>query len=172
MNGIFEKLYDMTAFSNIVAEPQFLVMYVIAFVLLYLGIKKQYEPLLLVPIAFGVLLANFPGGGMGVIQADENGMILVNGVMKNIWEMPLHDIAHELGLMNFVYYRWCGRTYGHLYHHQVGSASIGPDRDCRLFLYGIGSGYHSTGRSSFVYQEGAEYQYERAGEEVSIENGN
>ena len=44
MNGIFEKLYDMTAFSNIVAEPQFLVMYVIAFVLLYLGIKKQYEP--------------------------------------------------------------------------------------------------------------------------------
>lgn len=26
MNGIFEKLYDMTAFSNIVAEPQFLVM--------------------------------------------------------------------------------------------------------------------------------------------------
>ena len=70
MNGIFEKLYDMTAFSNIVAEPQFLVMYVIAFVLLYLGIKKQYEPLLLVPIAFGVLLANFPGGGMGVIQAD------------------------------------------------------------------------------------------------------
>ena len=43
MNGIFEKLYDMTAFSNIVAEPQFLVMYVIAFVLLYLGIKKQYE---------------------------------------------------------------------------------------------------------------------------------
>ena len=52
MNGIFEKLYDMTAFSNIVAEPQFLVMYVIAFVLLYLGIKKQYEPLLLVPISF------------------------------------------------------------------------------------------------------------------------
>ena len=24
--------------------------------------------------------------------------------MKNIWEMPLHDIAHELGLMNFIYY--------------------------------------------------------------------
>ena len=70
----------------------------------YLGIKKQYEPLLLVPIAFGVLLANFPGGDMGVIQADENGMVMINGVMKNIWEMPLHDIAHELGLMNFIYY--------------------------------------------------------------------
>ena len=52
MNEIFENLYDMTAFSNIIAEPQFLIMYAIAFVLLYLGIKKQYEPLLLVPIAF------------------------------------------------------------------------------------------------------------------------
>ena len=99
MNEIFENLYDMTAFSNIIAEPQFLIMYAIAFVLLYLGIKKQYEPLLLVPIAFGVLLANFPGGDMGVIQADENGMVMINGVMKNIWEMPLHDIAHELGIM-------------------------------------------------------------------------
>ena len=104
MNEIFENLYEMTAFSNIIAEPQFLIMYAIAFVLLYLGIKKQYEPLLLVPIAFGVLLANFPGGDMGVIQADENGLINVHGVMRNIWEMPLHDIAHELGLMNFIYY--------------------------------------------------------------------
>ena len=104
MNEIFQNLYEMTAFSNIIAEPQFLIMYAIAFILLYLGIKKQYEPLLLVPIAFGVLLANFPGGDMGVIQADENGMINVHGVMKNIWDMPLHDIAHELGLMNFIYY--------------------------------------------------------------------
>lgn len=104
MNNIFDKLYDMTAFSNIIAEPQFLIMYAIAFILLYLGIKKEYEPLLLVPIAFGVLLANFPGGGMGVVQADQNGMVEVQGVMKSIWEMPLHEIANELGLMNFIYY--------------------------------------------------------------------
>ena len=71
MEDIFAKLYDMTAFSNIIADPSFLVMYAIAFILLYLGIKKHYEPLLLVPIAFGVLIANFPGGDMGVIQADE-----------------------------------------------------------------------------------------------------
>ena len=112
MNEIFENLYEMTAFSNIIAEPQFLIMYAIAFVLLYLGIKKQYEPLLLVPIAFGVLLANFPGGDMGVIQADENGMVMINGVMKNIWEMPLHDIAHELGLMNFIYYMLIKTGFG------------------------------------------------------------
>ena len=104
MEDIFERLYDMTAFSNIIAEPQFLIMYAIAFILLYLGIKKKYEPLLLIPIAFGVLLANFPGGEMGVVQADENGMVMVNGALKNIWEMPLHEIAHDLGLMNFIYY--------------------------------------------------------------------
>ncbi len=104
MEDILEKLYDMTAFSNIIADPSFLVMYAIAFILLYLGIKKEYEPLLLIPIAFGVLLANFPGGDMGVTQADENGMVCVHGVMKNIWEMPLHEIAHDMGLMNFLYY--------------------------------------------------------------------
>ena len=59
---ILDKLYRMTAFSNIVADPTFLIMYALAFILLYLGIVKKYEPLLLVPIAFGVLLANFPGG--------------------------------------------------------------------------------------------------------------
>lgn len=41
MNEIFQNLYDMTAFSNIIAEPQFLIMYAIAFVLLYLGIKNN-----------------------------------------------------------------------------------------------------------------------------------
>lgn len=36
-------------------------MMVVACILLYLAIKKQYEPLLLLPIAFGMLLTNFPG---------------------------------------------------------------------------------------------------------------
>lgn len=104
MEDIFEKLYNMTAFSDIIANPSFLIMYGIAFVLLYLGIRKHYEPLLLIPIAFGVLLANFPGGEMGVVQADSNGMVEVNGVMKNIWDMSLPEIAHDLGIMNFLYY--------------------------------------------------------------------
>ncbi|MDR1601639.1 MAG: sodium ion-translocating decarboxylase subunit beta [Tannerella sp.] len=104
MNDILQKLYEMTAFGSIAAEPQILIMYALAFTLLYLGIVKEYEPLLLVPIAFGVLIANFPGGDMGVVQADQAGMVNVHGVMRNIWEMPLHEIAHELGLMNFIYY--------------------------------------------------------------------
>lgn len=41
-----------------------LVMIAVACVLLYLGIKKKFEPLLLVGIAFGCLLTNLPGAGL------------------------------------------------------------------------------------------------------------
>lgn len=39
---------------------QNIVMIIVALVFLYLGIKKQFEPLLLVGIAFGMLLTNLP----------------------------------------------------------------------------------------------------------------
>ena len=87
---LLEKLYQMTAIQNMVDELQILLMIFIAFFLLYLGIKKQYEPLLLVPIAFGMLIANFPGGQMGVEKIDEN--------------LTLYQIARDHGIMNFVYY--------------------------------------------------------------------
>jgi len=56
-----ETVRDMVAnmgFSSITGSM--LIMWVVASVLLYLGIKKQFEPLLLVPIAFGSLLTNLP----------------------------------------------------------------------------------------------------------------
>ena len=40
---------------------QYIVMYLIVGVLFYLAIVKKFEPLLLMPIAFGMLLANLPG---------------------------------------------------------------------------------------------------------------
>ena len=43
---------------------KYLIMIVVAFVLLYLGIHKKFEPLLLVGIAFGALLTNIPGAGL------------------------------------------------------------------------------------------------------------
>lgn len=108
MEQILENLYHMTAFSDIIASNgQYLIMYLLAFVLLYLGIVKHFEPLLLIPIAFGVLIANFPGGDMGVYQADEAGCIrdaAGNVIAENIWKMSLPEIAHDLGLMNFLYY--------------------------------------------------------------------
>ena len=40
------------------------IMFVIAFVLCYLAIVKKFEPLLLLPIAIGMLLTNLPGAGL------------------------------------------------------------------------------------------------------------
>lgn len=108
MGEILNKIYEMTAIGSIIDDPRFLIMYALAFVLLYLGIKKEFEPLLLVPIAFGVLIANFPGGGMGVLGADGEGMVhyMKDGVevAKNVYEMSLPEIAHDLGIMNLIYY--------------------------------------------------------------------
>lgn len=92
---ILHKLYDMTAFGEIAADPGGLFMIALAFFLLYLGIKKRYEPLLLVPIAFGVLLANFPGGNMAVTPSDE---------VNNIMNLTLIEIAKDHGIMNMLYY--------------------------------------------------------------------
>lgn len=94
---IIEKLYSMTAFRDMISNPGYLLMLCIGAFLLYLGIKKQYEPLLLVPIAFGVILANLPGGSMGVVPAEN--IDLGNGHYKNLFE-----IAHEYGIMNYLYY--------------------------------------------------------------------
>ena len=43
---------------------QYLAMYVIIGLLFYLAIVKKFEPLLLLPIAFGMLLANLPGANL------------------------------------------------------------------------------------------------------------
>jgi len=92
---ILEKLFEMTALGDFAVSPGALLMLAIGFVLLYLGIKKEFEPLLLVPIAFGVLLANFPGGSMGVVPSGEN---------DEIMHMTMLEIAKEHGIMNLIYY--------------------------------------------------------------------
>jgi len=93
--NILSELFHMTALGDITWQT--LIMWAISFVLLYLGIKKKYEPLLLVPIAFGVLLANFPGGQMGIVDAE-----LIKIDDKHY--MNLFEIAHEFGIMNYLYY--------------------------------------------------------------------
>ena len=54
--NIVKNLMEQTAFAN--PDWRNYVMILVAFVFLYLAIKKGYEPLLLVPIAFGMLLVN------------------------------------------------------------------------------------------------------------------
>ena len=56
------KLWNQSGFTHLTWQG--CVMLVIACVLIYLAIAKKFEPLLLLPIAFGILLANLPLTGL------------------------------------------------------------------------------------------------------------
>lgn len=73
-------------FLNGIDGYKCLAMILIAFVLLYLGIAKKFEPLLLVTIAFGMLLANLPFSNM-VSNVDNDGLLhwLYTGVSLDIY---------------------------------------------------------------------------------------
>ena len=53
-----------SGFRGLIENPNYLIMIIVALALIYLAIAKQFEPLLLLPIAFGMLLANLPFGGI------------------------------------------------------------------------------------------------------------
>ncbi|MBE6619506.1 MAG: sodium ion-translocating decarboxylase subunit beta [Ruminococcaceae bacterium] len=63
-----------------------LIMLAISFVLIYLAIVKKYEPLLLLPIAIGMLLTNIPGAGMFHLEMwiDETGTMTVAESIKMV----------------------------------------------------------------------------------------
>lgn len=78
-----------------------LIMIFMAFIFLYLGIKKGFEPLLMVPIAFGMLLANIPGANLAVQYHDLQGFIdLMAGRMVN----ETTGAVCTPGLMDFLYF--------------------------------------------------------------------
>ena len=58
------KLCQDSGIYALFSDPKPLIMIAIACVLLYLAVVKKYEPLLLMPIAFGMLLTNLPIAGM------------------------------------------------------------------------------------------------------------
>ena len=68
MATFFTDFYNSTALPELFADPVLLVktliMYVIIGALFYLAIVRKFEPLLLLPIAFGMLLANLPGADL------------------------------------------------------------------------------------------------------------
>lgn len=77
---IFEQTGVYRLFTDITPDQLFIplglaqmVMILICCVLLYLGIARKFEPLLLVPIAIGGILANMPGAGM----TEEGGLLFV-----------------------------------------------------------------------------------------------
>ena len=60
--NILKDFLQSTGFAAITGGQ--ILMLIVSFILLYLAIKKEFEPLLLVPIAFGMLLANLPLAGL------------------------------------------------------------------------------------------------------------
>ena len=64
MEAIMNFIQETGFYRIATGDWKVLIMMVISFVLLYLAIVKKFEPLLLLPIAFGMLITNLPGAGM------------------------------------------------------------------------------------------------------------
>ncbi len=102
------KFLETTGFAKLIADPNFyktLIMYVIIGVLFYLGVVKKFEPLLLVPIAFGMLLANLPGANMihmDFFISEDNSLSLVDTLKLVVNEGGLLDILY-LGVKLGIY---------------------------------------------------------------------
>ena len=62
MTESLAALIELTALNRV--TPEMIVMWAVVGVLLYLAVHRNFEPLLLVPIAFGALLANLPTEGL------------------------------------------------------------------------------------------------------------
>ncbi len=92
MDGIM-NFVNQTGFALIGENPMALIMIAIACFLLYLAIVKKFEPLLLLPIAFGMLLTNLPGANMYHPELFADGHIN--------WEM--FGDSKNTGLIDYLY---------------------------------------------------------------------
>ena len=87
MKGL-ENFYHYTGFYNV--ELGHIIMIIVALVFLYLAIKKDYEPLLLVPIGFGIIIGNIPylqGADLqlGIYEQGSVLNYLYQGVLKGVY---------------------------------------------------------------------------------------
>ncbi len=85
----FSKFLESTGFAR--ASWKTIVMLIISCVLMYLAIVRKFEPLLLLPIAFGMLLGNLPGAGVFTPSLFEGGVVH--------WG----DFVHGAGLLDYLY---------------------------------------------------------------------
>ena len=77
MDSIFD-LIGQSGFANLTVGNW--IMFVIAGLLIYLAITREYEPLLLSPIGFGIILANFPLADMSSYGAGIIAYIYSKGI--------------------------------------------------------------------------------------------
>ena len=94
-------IYESSAFQPIIdgfldGGWRYLVMYAIVAVLFYLGIVRKFEPLLLLPIAFGMLLTNIPTVSDAIFHMDF--FVQDNGAVIQWAELGSHG-----GLLDYLY---------------------------------------------------------------------
>lgn len=81
-----QTFLNFTGFAN--ATPGHMIMIVVGLAFLYLGIAKKFEPMLLVPIGFGILIGNIPFSSGYQIGIYEDGSVLnylYFGVLKGVY---------------------------------------------------------------------------------------
>ena len=93
LNESMAKFINDTGFAQLSGNWLCLVMILIACVLFYLAIVKKFEPLLLLPIAFGMLLTNLPGAGLYHPELFEGGHVHWNNFID----------ANNVGLLDYLY---------------------------------------------------------------------
>ena len=81
MEGLW-KIIQESGFANLGFGNY--IMFLIAFIFTYLAIKKDYEPLLLIPISFGIVLANLPLAGLGSYDDGIIGLIYEGGIKTEL----------------------------------------------------------------------------------------
>ncbi len=79
------------------------VMILVSFILFYLAIKKQYEPLLLLPIAFGMLLTNLPWPGGGIFHPEWFQGDINWAALGGAYHDPVTGAHIDPGLFDFLY---------------------------------------------------------------------
>lgn len=80
------QFFQYTGFAN--GDWKYLIMILIGILLIYLAIKKDWEPMLLIPIGFGIIMGNiplFPGLSVGVYEEGSVLNILYYGVQKGFY---------------------------------------------------------------------------------------
>ena len=102
LNGFVEAVQGIIQSSGLtVLNWQNYIMIGVSIVLLYLAIKKQYEPLLLLPIAFGMLLVNlYPG----IMAAPATDMIPLNEYLQSHPGTDISSIQYQITTLNDVQY--------------------------------------------------------------------
>jgi sodium ion-translocating decarboxylase beta subunit len=86
MDTLFLEFFQNTGFY--LCDYRNIIMIIIGLVFIYLGIAKDYEPLLLVPIGFGMLIGNIPifkGLGLGIYESNSVLHYLYFGVTQGIY---------------------------------------------------------------------------------------